>query len=156
MARRPRLSGSHRHHAARQRALGRHDRCRPQGRAAVRVWLIVLFVLVAAMIALGGDAADRIGAVDHRMEAGDRGDPADGCRKLAGRIRQVSPDPAIPAGQPDMDLAGFKQITGGNGRIACWAGLSGLVWAAGFFLVFWLTEAHPGRLDAAPAGSWRA
>ena len=56
-------------------------------RRGIRVWLLVIFLLVALMIVVGGlTRLTELGAVDHRMEAGDRGYPAAECRRLGGGV----------------------------------------------------------------------
>lgn len=102
-------------------------------RGAIRLWLIVMFVLVAAMIALGG--ATRLtgsglsitewkpvtGAIPPMDAAGWQAEFDK--YKLIPQFQQVN---------PDMDLAGFKQIYWWEWSHRLLGRLIGLVWAAGF------------------------
>ncbi len=63
----------------------------------VRLWLYAVAALVLAMVLVGG--ATRLTEVrpfDHRVEAGDGGGAALVAKRLAGRVRKISGDPAIP------------------------------------------------------------
>lgn len=102
-------------------------------RGAIRLWLIVMFVLVVAMIALGG--ATRLtgsglsitewkpvtGAIPPMDAAGWQAEFDK--YKLIPQFQQVN---------PDMDLAGFKQIYWWEWSHRLLGRLIGLVWAVGF------------------------
>lgn len=103
-------------------------------RGAIRLWLILLFVLVAAMIALGG--ATRLtgsglsitewkpvtGAIPPMDAAGWQAEFDK--YKLIPQFTQVN---------PDMDLAGFKQIYWWEWSHRLLGRMIGLIWALGFF-----------------------
>ncbi|MFO1140344.1 MAG: COX15/CtaA family protein [Paracoccus sp. (in: a-proteobacteria)] len=112
-------------------------------RGAIRVWLIVLFVLVAAMIALGGATrltGSGLSITEWKPVTGAI-PPMDAASWQAefDRYRQI---PQFQLVNPDMDLAGFKQIYWWEWSHRLLGRLVGLVWAAGF-LVFWLTKRIP-------------
>ena len=107
-------------------------------RGAIRAWLIVLFVLVVAMIALGGATrltGSGLSITEWKPVTGAI-PPMDGASwqaefdkyKLIPQFQQVN---------PDMDLAGFKQIYWWEWSHRLLGRMIGLVWAVGFlgFLV---------------------
>ena len=91
-------------------------------RRAVRLWL--LDGRGADLADADGrrrDAAHRIRPVDRRVEAGDRRAAAAVRGRLAGRIREIPSDPAIPRTQPRHEpRRSSRSSIGGNGRIGCW------------------------------------
>ena len=106
----------------------------PKGaRGAIRVWLFVLFAMVAAMIALGGatrltgsglsitEWAPVTGAIPPRGEAAWQAE--------FDAYKQI---PQYAEVNPDMDLAGFKQIYWWEWSHRLLGRLVGLVWAVGF------------------------
>ncbi|MFV0383391.1 heme A synthase [Paracoccus sp. (in: a-proteobacteria)] len=106
----------------------------PKGaRRAIRVWLVILFAMVAAMIALGGatrltgsglsitEWAPVTGALPPRTEAAWQAE--------FDAYKQI---PQYAEVNPDMDLAGFKQIYWWEWSHRLLGRLVGLVWAAGF------------------------
>lgn len=116
----------------------------PKGaRRAIRLWLLGLFVLVAAMIALGGatrltgsglsitEWAPVTGTLPPMAEA-------DWQREFDA-YKQI---PQYAEVNPDMDLAGFKRIYWWEWSHRLLGRLVGLVWAAGFF-GFLLTRRIP-------------
>lgn len=121
-------------------------------RGAIRVWLIVLFILVVAMIALGG--ATRLTGSGLSITE---------WKPVTGTIPPLNPTawqaafdayqriPQFHEVNPDMDLAGFKQIYWWEWSHRLLGRMIGLVWAAGFFF-FLFTRRIPagwtGRLIA--------
>ncbi|WBU54668.1 heme A synthase [Paracoccus sp. SCSIO 75233] len=110
----------------------------PKGaRRAIRAWLIVLFILVAAMIALGG--ATRLtgsglsitewkpvtGALPPMDEAA--------WQSEFDAYQQI---PQFAEVNPDMDLAGFKRIYWWEWSHRQLGRIIGLVWAVGFLWFF--------------------
>ena len=106
----------------------------PKGaRRAIRAWLIVLFVLVSAMIALGGatrltgsglsitEWAPVTGALPPMNEA-DWQAEFDAYKQI----------PQYAEVNPDMELAGFKRIYWWEWSHRQLGRIIGLVWAAGF------------------------
>ncbi|WP_026155059.1 heme A synthase [Paracoccus sp. N5] len=102
-------------------------------RGAIRLWLIVMFVLVAAMIALGGATrltGSGLSITEWKPVTGAI-PPMDAAAwqaefdkyKLIPQFQQVN---------PDMDLAGFKQIYWWEWSHRLLGRLIGLVWAVGF------------------------
>lgn len=123
----------------------------PKGaRHAIRAWLILLFVMVAAMIALGG--ATRLTGSGLSITE---------WRPVTGTLPPMSPDawqdefdkykqiPQFTQVNPDLDMAGFQRIYWWEWAHRQLGRLIGLVWAAGF-LLFWATGRIPrgwsGRL----------
>lgn len=111
----------------------------PKGaRKAIRLWLIVLFALVAAMIALGGatrltgsglsitEWAPVTGALPPGSEA-----------DWQAEFEAYQQIPQFSEVNPGMDLAGFKRIYWWEWSHRLLGRLVGLIWAAGFvgFLV---------------------
>lgn len=116
----------------------------PRGaRGAIRAWLVVLFVMVAVMIALGG--ATRLsgsglsitewkpvtGALPPRDQAAWEAEFA--------KYQQI---PQFREENPTMDLKGFKRIYWWEWSHRLLGRAIGLVWAAGF-LFLWLTRRIP-------------
>uniref|UniRef100_UPI0028A5AB39 heme A synthase n=1 Tax=Paracoccus sp. TaxID=267 RepID=UPI0028A5AB39 len=106
-------------------------------RGAIRIWLIVLFVLVAAMIALGGATrltGSGLSITEWKPVTGAI-PPMDQVTWQAefDRYRQI---PQFELVNSDMDLASFKQIYWWEWSHRLLGRLVGLVWAAGF--VFFL------------------
>ena len=110
----------------------------PRGaRRAIRVWLMVLFVMVLAMIALGGatrltgsglsitEWAPVTGTIPPLNEA-----------DWQSEFEAYKQIPQYVEVNPDMDMAGFKQIYLWEWAHRLLGRLIGLVWAAGF--VFFL------------------
>ncbi|WP_347268245.1 heme A synthase [Paracoccus sp. (in: a-proteobacteria)] len=102
-------------------------------RRAIRAWLIVLFVLVAAMIALGGATrltGSGLSITEWKPVVGAI-PPMDAAAwqaefekyKLIPQFRQLN---------PEMDLAGFQQIYWWEWSHRMLGRLIGLVWALGF------------------------
>lgn len=116
----------------------------PKGaRGAIRVWLIVLFVLVAAMIALGGATrltGSGLSITEWKPVTGAI-PPMDAAAWQAefDRYKQI---PQFRLENPDMDLAGFKQIYWWEWAHRLLGRLVGVIWAAGF-LFFWATKRIP-------------
>ena len=112
-------------------------------RGAIRVWLIVLFALVAAMIALGGATrltGSGLSITEWKPVTGAL-PPMD----AAGWQAEFDKYKLIPQFQlvnPDMDLAGFKQIYWWEWSHRLLGRLVGLIWAVGF-LFFWATKRIP-------------
>ena len=110
----------------------------PRGaRRAIRVWLMILFVMVLAMIALGGatrltgsglsitEWAPVTGTIPPLNEA-----------DWQAEFEAYKQIPQYAEVNPDMDLAGFKEIYLWEWAHRLLGRLIGLVWAAGF--VFFL------------------
>lgn len=110
----------------------------PRGaRRAIRVWLMILFVMVLAMIALGGatrltgsglsitEWAPVTGTIPPLNEA-----------DWQAEFEAYKQIPQYSEVNPDMDLAGFKEIYLWEWAHRLLGRLIGLVWAAGF--VFFL------------------
>ena len=116
----------------------------PKGaRGAIRVWLIVLFVLVTAMIALGGATrltGSGLSITEWKPVTGAI-PPMDaaGWQAEFDKYKQI---PQFRLENPDMDLAGFKQIYWWEWAHRLLGRLVGLIWAAGF-LFFWATKRIP-------------
>lgn len=116
----------------------------PKGaRGAIRVWLIVLFVLVTAMIALGGATrltGSGLSITEWKPVTGAI-PPMDAAAWQAefDKYKQI---PQFRLENPDMDLAGFKQIYWWEWAHRLLGRLVGVIWAAGF-LFFWATKRIP-------------
>ncbi|WP_323010075.1 heme A synthase [Paracoccus sp. (in: a-proteobacteria)] len=116
---------------------GMIDAGHKSARGAIRIWLIVLFVLVAAMIALGGATrltGSGLSITEWKPVTGAI-PPLDQATWQAefDRYRQI---PQFELVNSDMDLASFKQIYWWEWSHRLLGRLVGLVWAAGF--VFFL------------------
>ena len=116
----------------------------PKGaRKAIRLWMIVLFVLVAAMIALGG--ATRLtgsglsitewAPVTGTLPPGSEAD-------WQAEFEAYKQIPQYSEINPDMDLAGFKRIYWWEWSHRLLGRVIGLVWAFGF-LGFLITRRIP-------------
>ncbi|AUH34828.1 heme A synthase [Paracoccus tegillarcae] len=116
----------------------------PKGaRRAIRAWLIVLFVMVAAMIALGGATRLTGSGLSITEWAPVTGTlpPMDQASWQA-EFEAYQQIPQFAEVNPDMDLAGFKQIYWWEWSHRFLGRAVGLVWAVGF-LFFWLTKRIP-------------
>jgi len=106
----------------------------PRGaRGAIRLWLMVLFVMVAAMIALGGATrltGSGLSITEWKPVTGAI-PPMDAAAWQAefDKYRQI---PQFRLENPDMDLAGFQRIYWWEWSHRLLGRLVGLVWAAGF------------------------
>ena len=116
----------------------------PKGaRGAIRVWLIVLFVLVVAMIGLGGATrltGSGLSITEWKPVTGAI-PPMDAAAWQA-EFDKYKLIPQFRLENPDMDLAGFKQIYWWEWSHRLLGRLVGLIWAAGF-LFFWATKRIP-------------
>ena len=116
----------------------------PKGaRAAIRVWLIVLFVLVVAMIALGGATrltGSGLSITEWKPVTG--AIPPMDAASWQAEFDLYKQIPQFQLVNPEMDLAGFKQIYWWEWSHRLLGRLVGLIWAAGF-LFFWLTKRIP-------------
>ncbi len=116
----------------------------PKGaRGAIRVWLIVLFVLVAAMIALGGATrltGSGLSITEWKPVTG--AIPPMDAASWQAEFDLYKQIPQFQLVNPEMDLAGFKQIYWWEWSHRLLGRLVGLIWAAGF-LFFWLTKRIP-------------
>ncbi|WP_287885495.1 MULTISPECIES: heme A synthase [Paracoccus] len=106
-------------------------------RGAIRLWLVVLFVMVAAMIALGGATrltGSGLSITEWKPVTGAI-PPMDAATWQAefDKYRQI---PQFELVNSDMDLASFKRIYWWEWSHRLLGRLVGLVWAAGF--VFFL------------------
>ncbi|RJE82193.1 heme A synthase [Paracoccus onubensis] len=116
----------------------------PKGaRKAIRLWMIVLFILVAAMIALGGATrltGSGLSITEWAPVTGalPPGSDADWQAEFDA-YKQI---PQYAEVNPDMDLAGFKQIYWWEWSHRLLGRVIGLVWAVGF-LGFLITRRIP-------------
>ncbi|MCV2449166.1 heme A synthase [Paracoccus sp. DMF] len=102
-------------------------------RGAIRLWLIVIFVLVAAMIALGGATrltGSGLSITEWKPVTG--AIPPMDAAAWAAEFDKYKLIPQFQQVNPDMDLAGFKQIYWWEWSHRLLGRLIGLVWAAGF------------------------
>lgn len=102
-------------------------------RGAIRIWLIVLFVLVAAMIALGGATrltGSGLSITEWRPVTGTI-PPLDDAA-WAAEFAKYQQIPQFEQVNPDMDLAGFKWIYWWEWSHRQLGRLIGLVWLLGF------------------------
>lgn len=116
----------------------------PKGaRRAIRAWLIVLFVMVAAMIALGGATRLTGSGLSITEWAPVTGTlpPMDEA-KWQSEFEAYQQIPQFTEVNPDMDLAGFKQIYWWEWSHRFLGRAVGLVWALGF-LFFFATKRIP-------------
>ncbi|MDQ7262805.1 COX15/CtaA family protein [Paracoccus sp. PS-1] len=112
-------------------------------RGAIRIWLIVLFVMVAAMIALGGATrltGSGLSITEWKPVTGAI-PPMDAATWQAefDKYRQI---PQFQLVNSDMDLASFKRIYWWEWSHRLLGRLVGLVWALGF-LFFLVTKRIP-------------
>ena len=116
----------------------------PRGaRGAIRAWLIVLFELVAAMIAVGGATrltGSGLSITEWKPVTGVL--PPQGDAAWTAEFQKYQQIPQFQADNPTMDLAGFKRIYWWEWAHRLLGRAVGLVWAGGF-LVFWLTRRIP-------------
>ncbi|HIC65722.1 MAG: heme A synthase [Paracoccus sp. (in: a-proteobacteria)] len=116
----------------------------PRGaRRAIRVWLMVLFVMVAAMIALGGATRLTGSGLSITEWAPVTGalPPMDAARWQS-EFQAYQQIPQYREVNPDMDLAGFKRIYWWEWSHRLLGRTVGLIWALGFF-GFLLTRRIP-------------
>ena len=117
---------------------------RPKGaRGAIRVWLVVLFVMVAAMIALGGATrltGSGLSITEWRPVTGAL--PPSGQAAWEAEFAKYQAIPQFQVDNPTMDLAGFKRIYWWEWAHRQLGRAVGLVWALGF-LFFWASGRMP-------------
>ena len=106
----------------------------PKGaRRAIRLWLAILFVMVAAMIALGGATrltGSGLSIVEWAPVTGMLPPASDA--EWQAEFEAYKQIPQYVEVNPDMDLAGFKRIYWWEWSHRLLGRLVGLVWAAGF------------------------
>lgn len=116
----------------------------PRGaRGAIRAWLVVLFVMVAAMIALGGATrltGSGLSITEWKPVTGVL--PPRGEAAWTAEFAKYQQIPQFREENPDMDLAGFKRIYWWEWSHRLLGRAVGLVWALGF-AVFALTRRIP-------------
>lgn len=116
----------------------------PRGaRGAIRAWLIVLFVMVAAVIAVGGATrltGSGLSITEWKPVTGVL--PPQGDAAWTAEFQKYQQIPQFQADNPTMDLAGFKRIYWWEWAHRLLGRAVGLVWAGGS-LVFWLTRRIP-------------
>lgn len=122
---------------------GTIERDRRGARHAIRVWLLSIFVLLVAMIALGG--ATRL--TDSGLSIVEWAPVTGTLPPLSQADWQAEFDaykqiPQYIEVNPDMDLAGFKQIYLWEWSHRLLGRLIGLVWAVGL-VFFWATSRIP-------------
>ena len=113
------------------------------GRGWVRVWLMLLFVMVVAMIALGGATrltGSGLSITEWKPVTG--AIPPMDAATWAAEFEKYKQIPQFAQVNPDMDLAGFKQIYWWEWSHRLLGRLVGLVWALGF-VVFLATKRIP-------------
>lgn len=116
----------------------------PKGaRRAIRLWLILLFVMVAAMIALGGATRLTGSGLSITEWAPVTGTlPPMDAATWQSEFDAYQQIPQFAEVNPDMDLAGFKQIYWWEWSHRFLGRAVGLVWALGF-LAFFATKRIP-------------
>ncbi|MFV0411063.1 MAG: heme A synthase [Paracoccus sp. (in: a-proteobacteria)] len=116
----------------------------PKGaRRAVRAWLVVIFVMIAAMIALGGVTRltdSGLSITEWKLVTGTL--PPMNEAAWQAEFETYQQIPQFVQDNPGMDLAGFKQIYWWEWSHRFLGRLVGLVWAAGF-LFFWASKRIP-------------
>ena len=116
----------------------------PRGaRGLIRGWLVVLFLLVAAMIALGGATrltGSGLSITEWKPVTGAL--PPSGEAAWTAEFAKYQQIPQFREENPTMDLAGFKRIYWWEWAHRQLGRTVGLVWALGF-LGFWLTRRIP-------------
>lgn len=121
----------------------------PKGaRRAIRIWLMVIFALLVAMIALGGATrltGSGLSITEWRPVSGAL-PPMDAASWQA-EFEKYQQIPQFTLENPDMDLAGFQRIYWWEWTHRQLGRVIGLVWGAGF-LFFWLS----GRIPAGWTG----
>lgn len=117
---------------------------RPKGaRGAIRIWLVALFVLVAAMIALGGATrltGSGLSITEWKPVTGAL--PPSGQAAWEAEFAKYQAIPQFQADNPTMDLAGFKRIYWWEWAHRQLGRAVGLVWGLGF-LFFWASGRMP-------------
>jgi len=117
---------------------------RPRGaRGAIRIWLVALFVLVAAMIALGGATrltGSGLSITEWKPVTGAL--PPSGQAAWEAEFAKYQAIPQFQVDNPTMDLAGFKRIYWWEWAHRQLGRAVGLVWALGF-LFFWASGRMP-------------
>lgn len=113
--------------------IGAIDRGRGGARGAVRIWLAVLFVLVAAIIVVGGATRLTGSGLSITEWAPISGAlPPMGDAAMQAEFDRYQQIPQFSEVNWDMDLAGFKQIYWWEWAHRQLGRLIGLVWAVGF------------------------
>lgn len=117
---------------------------RPKGaRGAIRIWLVALFVLVAAMIALGGATrltGSGLSITEWKPVTGAL--PPSGQAAWEAEFAKYQAIPQFQVDNPTMDLAGFKRIYWWEWAHRQLGRAVGLVWGLGF-LFFWVSGRMP-------------
>ncbi len=117
---------------------------RPKGaRGAIRVWLVLLFVMVASMIALGGATrltGSGLSITEWKPVTGAL--PPSGQPAWEAEFAKYQAIPQFLEENPTMDLAGFKRIYWWEWAHRQLGRAVGLVWGLGF-LFFWATGRMP-------------
>lgn len=117
---------------------------RPKGaRGAIRIWLVALFVLVAAMIALGGATrltGSGLSITEWKPVTGAL--PPSGQAAWEAEFAKYQAIPQFQVDNPTMDLAGFKRIYWWEWAHRQLGRAVGLVWGLGF-LFFWASGRMP-------------
>ena len=117
---------------------------RPKGaRGAIRIWLVALFVLVAAMIALGGATrltGSGLSITEWKPVSGAL--PPSGQAAWEAEFAKYQAIPQFQVDNPTMDLAGFKRIYWWEWAHRQLGRAVGLVWGLGF-LFFWVSGRMP-------------
>jgi len=116
----------------------------PKGaRRAIRAWLVLIFILVAAMIALGGATrltGSGLSIVEWKPVIGTL--PPLNAAEWQAEFDAYKQIPQYSQLNSDMDLAGFKWIYWWEWSHRLLGRLIGLVWAVGF-VAFWATKRIP-------------
>ncbi|SHL94720.1 cytochrome c oxidase assembly protein subunit 15 [Paracoccus solventivorans] len=117
---------------------------RPKGaRGAIRIWLVALFVMVAAMIALGGATrltGSGLSITEWKPVTGAL--PPSGQAAWEAEFAKYQAIPQFQVDNPTMDLAGFKRIYWWEWAHRQLGRAVGMVWALGF-LFFWASGRMP-------------
>lgn len=117
---------------------------RPKGaRGAIRIWLVALFVMVAAMIALGGATrltGSGLSITEWKPVTGAL--PPSGQAAWEAEFAKYQAIPQFQVDNPTMDLAGFKRIYWWEWAHRQLGRAVGLVWGLGF-LFFWVSGRMP-------------
>ena len=117
---------------------------RPKGaRGAIRIWLVALFVMVAAMIALGGATrltGSGLSITEWKPVTGAL--PPSGQAAWEAEFAKYQAIPQFQVDNPTMDLAGFKRIYWWEWAHRQLGRAVGLVWALGV-LFFWASGRMP-------------
>jgi heme a synthase len=124
-------------------APGGIDRGRPDGRRAIRVWLMVLFALVVLMIAVGGMTRltdSGLSITEWKPVTGAVPPLNDADWQAEFALYQATPQYALM--NRGMELAEFKQIYWWEWGHRQLGRLMGVIWAVGF-VFFWATKRIP-------------